>query len=71
MKARKPIKYSSHTSSAAEFKESVVADEVQAAPMVRTQIYLNREEYDFVQAEARRRNEPMAAVIRNFIDEKM
>jgi len=71
MKARKPIKYSSHTSSAAELKESVVADEVQAAPMVRTQIYLNREEYDFVQAEARRRNEPMAAVIRNFIDEKM
>jgi len=39
--------------------------------MVRTQIYLNREEYDFVQTEARRRNEPMAAVIRNFIDEKM
>jgi hypothetical protein len=44
---------------------------VQGAPMVRTQIYLNREEYDFVQTEARRRNEPMAAVIRNFIDEKM
>jgi hypothetical protein len=44
---------------------------VQDAPMVRTQIYLNREEYDFVQTEARRRNEPMAAVIRKFIDEKM
>ena len=71
MKARKPIKYPSHKSSAAELKESAVADEVQDAPMVRTQIYLNREEYDFVQAEARRRNEPMAAVIRNFIDEKM
>ena len=51
--------------------ETAVANEVQAAPMVRTQIYLNREEYDFVQTEARRRNEPMAAVIRNFIDEKM
>ena len=71
MKARKPIKYPPHKCSAAELKESVVADEVQVAPMVRTQIYLNREEYDFVQTEARRRNEPMAAVIRNFIDEKM
>ena len=71
MKARKPIKYPQHKSSAAGLKEAAVADEVQGAPMVRTQIYLNREEYDFVQAEARRRNEPMAAVIRNFIDEKM
>ena len=71
MKARKPIKYPPHKSSAAKLKEAAVADEAQAAPMVRTQIYLNREEYDFVQAEARRRNEPMAAVIRNFIDEKM
>ena len=71
MKARKPIKYPPHKGSAAELKEAAVADEAQAAPMVRTQIYLNREEYDFVQTEARRRNEPMAAVIRNFIDEKM
>ena len=71
MKARKPIKYPPHKNSAAELKEAAIADEVQAAPMVRTQIYLNREEYDFVQTEARRRNEPMAAVIRNFIDEKM
>jgi hypothetical protein len=71
MKARKPIKYRSYKSSGAELKESAVAEEVQTAPMVRTQIYLNREEYDFVQTEARRRNEPMAAVIRNFIDEKM
>jgi hypothetical protein len=71
MKARKPIKYPPSKGSAAELKEAAVADEVQTAPMVRTQIYLNREEYDFVQTEARRRNEPMAAVIRNFIDEKM
>jgi hypothetical protein len=71
MKARKPIKYQPHKSSAAELKESAVADKVRGASMVRTQIYLNREEYDFVQTEARRRNEPMAAVIRNFIDEKM
>jgi hypothetical protein len=71
MKTRKPIKYQPHKSSAAELKESAVANEVQDAPMVRTQIYLNREEYDFVQTEAKRRNEPMAAVIRKFIDEKM
>lgn len=41
------------------------------APMIRTQIYLNKNEYDFVQREASRRDEPMAAVIRSFIDEKM
>ena len=39
--------------------------------MVRTQIYLSRPEYDFLQLEARRRNEPMAAVIRDLIDERM
>lgn len=39
--------------------------------MVRTQIYLNRAEYDFVQAQATQRGEPMAAVIRSFIEEKM
>jgi len=71
MKARKPIKYQPHKSSAAELKESAVADEARGGSMVRTQIYLNQNEYDFVQAEARRRNEPMAAVIREFIDEKM
>jgi hypothetical protein len=40
-------------------------------PMVRTQIYLSRAEDDFLQTEARRRNEPMAAVIRGLIDERM
>ncbi len=39
--------------------------------MLRTQIYLNRAEYDFLQREAHRRGEPMAAVIRSLIDEKM
>lgn len=39
--------------------------------MVRTQLYLSRDEYDFVQAEATRRGEPMAAFIRTLIDEKM
>jgi len=49
-----------------------MADKVEEeARMIRTQIYLNRREYDFVRAEASRRDEPMAAVIRGFIDEKM
>ena len=39
--------------------------------MVRTQIYLSRREHEFVQAESARRGEPMAAIIRQFIDEKM
>ena len=39
--------------------------------MVRTQIYLSRQEHEFIQREAKRRDEPMAAVIRGFIDEKM
>jgi hypothetical protein len=39
--------------------------------MLRTQIYLSRQEHDFLQKEAARRGEPMAAVIRSFIDEKM
>ena len=71
MKARKPIKYQPQKSSSAALKETSVADEVKSEPMIRTQIYLNQEEYDFVQTEARRRDEPMAAVIREFIDEKM
>lgn len=39
--------------------------------MVRTQIYLTRAEYNFLQAEAARRDEPMAALIRSFVEEKM
>jgi hypothetical protein len=39
--------------------------------MVRTQIYLTRAEHLFLQSEAERRKEPMAAIIRGFIDEKM
>lgn len=70
MKARKAVKYPPHKSSSAELKEAGVA-EAKSEPMIRTQIYLNKSEYDFVQAEAKRREEPMAAVIREFIDEKM
>jgi hypothetical protein len=41
------------------------------AAMLRTQIYLSREQHAFVQSEAARQREPMAAVIRSFIDERM
>lgn len=41
------------------------------AAMVRTQIYLTQAEYHFLQAEAKRRHEPMAAVLRSIVDEKM
>jgi hypothetical protein len=39
--------------------------------MVRTQVYLTRAEHDFLQSESTRRNEPMSAVLRSIIDEKM
>lgn len=39
--------------------------------MLRTQIYLSKEEHDFVSGEARRQARPFAAIIRSFIDEKM
>jgi hypothetical protein len=44
-----------------------------AAPanMVRTQLYLNRAEHQFVQAEAARRGDTMAGIIRGYIAEKM
>ncbi len=54
-------------------KEEVqtTAAPTESEPMVRTQIYLSRGEYDFLQAEAALRGEPMAALIRSFVDEKM
>jgi hypothetical protein len=39
--------------------------------MVRTQLYLTKSEHCFVQAEASRLGKPMAAVIRDWIDEKI
>ena len=39
--------------------------------MVRTQIYLTRSEHGFLLSESARRGEPMAAVIRGFIEDKM
>lgn len=53
---------------------AVLQDAPMMAPvpaMVRTQIYLSRAEYDFLQVQAGQRGEPMAAVIRSFIDERM
>src|SRR5580704_13143238 len=52
-------------------KEAALAYEVDEQPMVRTQIYLSKPEHDFIQHEAARLGQPMAAVIRAFIDEKM
>src|SRR5688500_12006031 len=51
-------------------KEAIAPYTVEPA-MVRTQIYLTRAEHDFLQSEAARRNEPMSAVLRSIIDEKM
>jgi hypothetical protein len=71
MKVKKPAKYPRAAKPAASLKESAAVEAGVGGPMVRTQIYLSKEEYDFVQREASRRNEPMAAVIRGIIDEKM
>lgn len=58
---------------ALELKETppAYAADADSAAMVRTQIYLTQAEHDFLQAEAARRHEPMAAVIRAILDEKM
>lgn len=69
MKRQKKMKYPAFKGSTMELKETAV--EATEAPMIRTQIYLNKNEYDFVQREASRQDKPMAAVIRGFIDEKM
>lgn len=68
---KKRTKYPARKKNASELKETPAAVEVPSGPMVRTQIYLSKAEHDFLQTEARRREQPMAAVIRGFIDEKM
>ncbi len=52
-------------------KEAAVPYLADEPAMVRTQIYLSRREHDFIQHEASQRGQPMAAVIRAYIDEKM
>jgi hypothetical protein len=71
MKPRRKVKYPVHKGSPVELKEAAPAGKANEATMIRTQIYLSKDEHDFVQREASRRDEPMAAVIRGFIDEKM
>jgi hypothetical protein len=44
---------------------------VTTSEMVRTQVYLTESEHAFVQREGRRLGKPMAAVLRDWIDEKM
>lgn len=51
--------------------QEAVAPYVVEPAMVRTQVYLTRAEHDYLQSEAARRNEPMSAVLRSIIDEKM
>ena len=71
MKAKKLTKYPAAQPFKAQLKEVHLVPEPLQGPMVRTQIYLSKAEHDFVAAEAKRRDAPMAAVIRSFIDEKM
>jgi hypothetical protein len=71
VKAKKTIKYSKATKKPAESNEAALAYDPESEPMLRTQIYLTRPEYEFLQTEAGRRAEPMSAVIRSYIDEKM
>jgi hypothetical protein len=70
---KNPMKYSRAPSPPEVLRDgpgpSVTGDE--AGGMVRTQIYLTRAEHEFVAAEAARRGESMAAVIRGYIDDKM
>lgn len=70
-----PVNYSqAGTSSAAlEVRDFAPAQSYYTPPeaMVRTQIYLTRTEHDFLMAEGNRRNLPMAAIVREYIDEKM
>lgn len=69
----KSVKYPSGTTPRDALRDvpgpSVGSDE--AAGMVRTQICLTRAEHGFVAAEAARRGEPTAAVIRGYIEDKM
>jgi len=71
---KKQAKYASAQSGAAELRETMVArpeSDTAGTGMVRTQVYLTRAEHDFLQAESSRRRQPMAAILRSFVDEKM
>jgi hypothetical protein len=70
-KAKKVTYGPAKTDEPVMLKEAALADEVDEAPMIRTQICLSKSEHEFVQNESDRQGKPMAAVIRAFIDEKM
>jgi hypothetical protein len=70
-KGKKTAKSSPEAYEPLMLKEAALAYEVDEQPMVRTQIYLSKPEHTFIQHEAARQGQPMAAVIRAFIDEKM
>lgn len=67
----KKVTYKPKTLKPLQLNETVLTSFSPEEPMVRTQIYLSRAEHDFVRAEAERRDEPMASVIRGYIDERM
>jgi hypothetical protein len=70
-KTQQSNKYPPARKTAAELKELGLADEVRGTPMIRTQIYLSQTEHEFLRREASRLDQPVAAVIRGFIDAKM
>ena len=70
---KKPLKYSSAPKPPDVLRDlpALTRGLNEAVGMVRTQIYLTRTEHGFIEAEAARRGETMAAVIRGCIDDKM
>jgi hypothetical protein len=71
---KKVTKYRAAPSGSGVLKETVAAEPSSATPtsaMVRTQVYLTQAEHDFLQAESSRRGQPMAGILRSFVDEKM
>jgi len=69
----KPLKYSSAPKPPDVLRDlpALTRGLNESVGMVRTQIYLTRTEHGFIEAEAARRGETMAAVIRGCIDDKM
>ena len=70
---KKPLKYSSVPKPPDFLRDlpALTRGLNESVGMVRTQIYLTRTEHGFIEAEAARRGETMAAVIRGYIDDKM
>lgn len=72
MKKKKQVSYELGQQDGCVLRDApYVAEKPAEKAMIRTQIYLSRSQHEFVQAEATRRNTPMAEVIRGFIDSNM